>query len=74
MSEPKTAKADILEATRGMPHNQSYVAPTKPWGGLEPKMAVRREHLEFLAHLGKEGVLLGADPSGLRRTKLEARR
>ena len=62
MSKIKIAKADILEATKGMLQKQFYVVSTKPSGGLEPVMAALEEHLDFLVQLGKDGVLFCAGP------------
>lgn len=54
--------SDILAACEGMLRKQLYVVFTKPTSGLDPVMAVIKEHLEFQIDLERRGIMFGAGP------------
>ena len=54
--------ADILKACEGMLRKQLYVVFTKPTKGMEPVMAVIKDHLEFQIDLERHGIMFGAGP------------
>jgi uncharacterized protein YciI len=55
-------KPDILKACETMLRKQLYVIFTKPTNGMEPIMAVLKEHLDFQIDLEKRGIMFGAGP------------
>jgi uncharacterized protein YciI len=54
--------AEILKACEGMLRKQLYVVFTKPTKGLDPVMAVIKEHLDFQIDLERRGIMFGAGP------------
>ncbi|AXK81447.1 hypothetical protein DW352_13570 [Pseudolabrys taiwanensis] len=62
MSLQSIAVTDILQACDGMLRKQLYVIFTKPTKGMEPVMAVLKEHLDFQIDLERRGIMFGAGP------------
>lgn len=62
MSLQSIPKPDILKACEAMLRKQLYVIFTRPVNGMEPVMAVLKEHLDFQIGLEKCGIMFGAGP------------
>jgi len=62
MSLQSIPAADILKACEAMLRKQLYVVFTKPTKGMEPVMAVLKEHLDFQIDLERRGIMFGAGP------------
>ena len=62
MGMPPIPAKDILKACEAMLRKQLYVVLTKPTNGLEPVMAVLKEHLDFQIDLERRGIMFGAGP------------
>jgi uncharacterized protein len=62
MSLQSIPAADIIKACEGMLRKQLYVVFTKPTKGMDPVMAVIKEHLDFQIDLERRGIMFGAGP------------
>lgn len=62
MSMTSIPSKDIINACEGMLRKQLYVVFTTPTNGLEPVMAVIKEHLAFQVDLEQRGIMFGAGP------------
>jgi uncharacterized protein YciI len=62
MSTTSIPARDIINACDGMLRKQLYVVFTTPTNGLEPVMAVIKEHLAFQIDLEQRGIMFGAGP------------
>jgi uncharacterized protein YciI len=54
--------AEIMKACEGMLRKQLYVVLTTPTKGMEPVMAIIKEHLDFQVDLERRGIMFGAGP------------